>query len=226
MQSFLTDKFAHRRQVRRAVLATAACLMLGATSAWAQAQKGDAFETYKDAEDGIALSKPGAWNVNSDNDSVTTSNSDNSELLLVALFQPKAGDTSEKWLDKLGNQYGERFSHVRIDKSTPLKGAKGDETLALMHYDGPKGQGQIRALVAVVGGKGILYLIAAPASRLAAEQPKLVRMAKSVTFSAPKADPDDAGDKSAGAGDTGGALLGSKGIAGFNLGIDVTPLGK
>ena len=67
-----------------------------------------------------------------------------------------------------------------------------------MHYQGPKGPAKARLLCRIVNGKGLAYVLAAPADRYRSEQTRMLKVAQSIVFFAPKSSGGGSGGDSAG----------------------------
>lgn len=163
------------------------------------------FQPYKDAKAGFALSKPDGWTVRSEALNIWVETPDKSELVLTRAFTPDVGQSAVDWLQTLGTQYDKDFPQAALDHAQHVQTVTtGDEIIADAHYQGPKGPAKMRILCRIVNGKGWLYAFAAPADRYRAEQPKMLQVAQSIAFFAPKA--KGAGKSSGSNGGGGGTM--------------------
>ena len=166
----------------------------------AVAGAGNGYQPYKDATAGFALAKPDGWNVRNEGLNIWVESPDKSELVLMRAFKPEAGQTTIQYLKALGENFDTMFPQAALDHAQHVQ-TNGDEIIADMHYQGPKGPAKARLLCRIVDGKGWLYVFAAPEGRYRAEQPKMLHVAQSVAFFAPR-NAGSGGNGGSGSGDT------------------------
>jgi hypothetical protein len=159
-------------------------LLLSAQLGPAARSEAAAFQPYKDAKAGFQLSKPEGWQVRTQALNIWVESPDKSELVLTRAFTPKPGQTAADWLQTLGTQYDTDFPQSALDHAQHIQ-TNGDEIIADGHYQA-KGEEKMRLLCRIVNGKGLAYVFAAPADRYLAEQPKMLHVAQSIAFFAPR----------------------------------------
>ncbi len=145
---------------------------------------GNGWQTYTDARLGFAVARPAGWTVRGDSRSITVQDPGRSETVLMEAFTASPGDSAEEHLNRLAVDHIALFPDAEIGEATPQE-SKGEEVAASLTYENGAGQG--RALCSVVKGKGLLFVLAAPREKFAADQPALTRIVKSLRFMVPAA---------------------------------------
>ncbi len=145
---------------------------------------GSGWQTYKDARLGFAVARPAGWTVRADSRSITVQNPARTETVLTEVFTASPGETAESHLNMLAEEQAALFPNAQIGDAAP-QASKGDEVAASLTYGNGTGSG--RALCSIVGGKGLLFVLAAPGVNFAADQPVLTHIVKSLRFTVPAA---------------------------------------
>lgn len=167
-------------------------LMGGMRAVLSAPAKSGGWVTYKDAQRGFTVTQPAGWMVRADSRSILVQDPSRRETVQMEVFTATPGKSAASHLRGLPEAQSALFPDAQVGAITPRK-TKGDEAAGTLTYGGGAGSG--RALCSITGGKGLLFVLAAPAGNFAAEQPTLTRIVKSLRFMAPAA-----GAKSASAG--------------------------
>ncbi len=183
----------HKRAARGAALGMltlvgGALTLQGVTSCArpAPARGGGAggWQTYKDAALGFTVQRPAGWSVHADEHTILVRSADRREVVFAEAFDAADGESAEDHLGRLPDRTPlfaqARVSDVRVQPSA------GDEAAATLSYRAASGPGQGRVLCSVVHGKGLLFVLAAPGARFAADRPLLARVVRSLRFFAPE----------------------------------------
>ncbi len=155
-----------------------------ALSAPAKLTRSSGWQTVKDARLGFLVSRPAGWTVRADSRSVMVQDPGRRETALMEVFTASPGDSAEAHLNQLAEDHAALFPGAEISDVSPQE-SKGEEVAASLTYGNGAGQG--RALCSVVNGKGLLFVLAAPADSFAADQPVLAHILKSLRFTVPAA---------------------------------------
>ncbi len=142
------------------------------------------WQTYKDARLGFTVERPAGWTVRADGRSIVVQDPGRREVMLTEVFTASPGDSAEAHLDRLAEDQAALFPDAEISDASPQP-SKGDAVAASVSYGNGAGRG--RALCSIVNGKGLLFVLAAPDDRFAADQPVLTRIVKSLRFTVPAA---------------------------------------
>ena len=143
------------------------------------------WKTYKNAALGFALAEPAGWTVQADPHSILVQDPKRREVVLMETFTPEPDESAQAHLMRLAQERAAMFPEAQMVSVDPQPSA-GDEVSGVFSYADPQGPGQGRVLCSVMpDGKGLVFVLAAPASGFPAAQPALLRIVKSLRFMAP-----------------------------------------
>ncbi len=168
-----------------AALAGGMAFVGGVQSVQSTPAKGSSgWQTYKDSHLGFTVQRPAGWTVRADSHSIAVQDPARREVMLTEVFTALPSDSAEAHLSQLVASQAALFPNAHVSDVAPQP-SKGDAVAASLSYGSGMGRG--RVLCSIVNGKGMLFVLAAPGSSFAAEQPVLTRIVKSLRFTVPVA---------------------------------------
>lgn len=152
------------------------------------------YQTFRDPQKGFSLERPAGWAVRADDHTIVVQSPDQTQTMLAELFAAGNEESAEAYLRKLPQRRAGLFPGARLTNLKPA-GASGDIS-GTLSYQTQNGPGAGRVLCSVVNGKGMLYVLSAPAKIFPAKQATLVHVVRSLRFGLPKANAASGGKAS------------------------------
>ena len=159
---------------------TGACLF-GLVSSSAGADPSAAWKRYQHS--GISISYPAGWSPSLKGRTLEVQSPDHSSLALVQLFNHDQGETPEGRVKKFASEQSQRFPGARVEHIEPQDCKTGKEAVATLTYKTASGQPGKAWVVSLIKPEvGYVYVMAAPASQMAAQRGTLVKVLSSFGF--------------------------------------------
>lgn len=194
-----------------APLACAAGISTATSRAEAQPVGNGAWKQYHDAKYNFALSIPAGWTVSTDDRRIVISSADRASFALIENFVPQDGETAEDHVDAVpntetallpGSKMNDAYTLDAPAKQQNSNGgaaAIGEQAVGIITYNGEHGPGQARVLCLVFPKGGLLFGLAAPNARFAADRPAMMKIIQSFQFTPAAAGPSSGGGRASAA---------------------------